>query len=437
MKKIKKVAKVLAVAGIATSILVGCGAKKEEKTSGDGDKVKLTMAWWGSQARHDATVKVIDMYEKQNPNVKIEPEFYDFDGYVTKLNVATAADKVWDIWQIAGNYPAYLNNIEPLDTYIDKGLIDTKDTSEAYLKTTQRDGKQLGLSNGMNAYAIAYDPELFKKAGIEEPTTDWTWEDFEKICLKIKEKLNIYGFELEQLDDFYPGASVGVGQYGGGLNFYDKDDDAKLGFDKSNLLSPYFKMRKTLVDAGAMPDSGAIAEVKDIENSYLVKKESAMKWIASNQVNALGQAANREIKLITLPKRKEDVGSTALMSSQMLCIAKNSKYKEEVAKFINFFQNDIEANKILNGERGVPIMEKVREELKKDATDTLKSTFDYIELVGEKGNSEINTVENPNNAIIRDQYLLLLQQVIAGEMKPDAAAKEIYDFAKEKVKEAK
>ncbi|SJZ44918.1 multiple sugar transport system substrate-binding protein [Pilibacter termitis] len=434
MKHWKKVMTTMVAGTLLLGGLAGCGGKKEDKGDSSG-KVKLTMAWWGSQERHDATAKVIKLYQEKNPNVTIEPEFYDFDGYVTKLNVLSASSKVWDIWQIAGNYPAYLDNIEPMDEYIKKGTIDTKDTTEAYLKTTQRDGKQLGLSNGMNAYAVAYDPELFKKAGIDEPTVDWTWDDFEKICLKIHEKLNIYGFSLQTNDDFYPGASVGVGQYGGGKNFYDiKTNSDTLGFDDPSLLVPYLEMRKKLVKAGAFPDSGAIAEVKDIENDYLVKGEAAMTWVASNQVNALGAAANREIKLITLPKRKADVGSTALMSSQMLCIAKNSKYKEEAAKFINFFHNDLEANKILKGERGVPIMSKVREELKPEEDGPLKSTYDYIELVGKVGNPEINTVENKNNAVIKDQYLLLMEKVINGDEKAEKAAQEIYDFAKDKVK---
>lgn len=29
----------------------------------DDKKITLNMAWWGSQVRHDATVKVIELYE--------------------------------------------------------------------------------------------------------------------------------------------------------------------------------------------------------------------------------------------------------------------------------------------------------------------------------------------------------------------------------------
>ena len=45
------------------------------------------------------------MYEEQNPNVQIEAEFYDFDSYFTKLDTLVAADDVWDIFQMGGNFP--------------------------------------------------------------------------------------------------------------------------------------------------------------------------------------------------------------------------------------------------------------------------------------------------------------------------------------------
>ena len=33
---------------------------------------------WGSQDRHDRTIKAIELYESLHPNVKIEYEYYSF-----------------------------------------------------------------------------------------------------------------------------------------------------------------------------------------------------------------------------------------------------------------------------------------------------------------------------------------------------------------------
>jgi multiple sugar transport system substrate-binding protein len=60
--------------------------------------VTLRMAWWGGQPRHDYTLEVIKMYEAQNPHVKIEPEYANFDDYWKKLAPQAAANEIFFRW---------------------------------------------------------------------------------------------------------------------------------------------------------------------------------------------------------------------------------------------------------------------------------------------------------------------------------------------------
>jgi len=394
------------------------------------EKVTLRMAWWGSQTRHDRTVAVIELYESLNPNVDIEYEFFDFDGYFTKLNTLVASNNVWDIFQLGGNFPTYLEKIVTLDDYIANGTVDISNTTEGYLQTTKWEGKQLALSSGVNSYGIAYDPALFQEAGVAEPTENWTWEDFKNACLTIHEKLGIYG--SSKLDDFISGASMGISQEGFEYNFFASTND-KLGFSDPSMLVDYLAMRKELVEAGAYPDPGAIAEIKDIEGDYLVTGDAAMTWVASNQLAALVNAAGREIKIVPAPRKTADGPSgTVIQSSQMLCISKDSKVPEEAAKFINFFINSEEANAILLGERGVPIMSNVRDMLQKDADDVTKLMYSYLDLVGSfETGGEVNVISPEQKTIIEDQYKLLIEQVIYGDKTPEDAANEIFNFANE------
>ena len=146
--KIKKLT-ALFLSGLMTLSLAGCSGSKpaasaETVSKDTGKQITLRMAWWGSQTRHDATNKVIELYESQNPNVNIEAEFYDFDSYFTKLDTLVAADDVWDIFQLGGNFPKYIKNIEPLDGYIKNGIINTSDTTENFLATTRdNNGSQI------------------------------------------------------------------------------------------------------------------------------------------------------------------------------------------------------------------------------------------------------------------------------------------------------
>lgn len=403
-------------------------AETTAATTAAPQPVTLRMAWWGSQTRHDITQQAIDLYKTRNPNITIEAEFYDFEGYFNKLNTLVASNDVWDIFQLGGNFPTYIDKIVPLDDFIKSGVVDVSNTTDMFLKTTQDNGKQIGLSNGVNTYGIAYDPAMFASAGVAEPTDNWTWDDWKQACLTIHEKLGIYG--SSKMDDFIGGASMGISQEGYDLNFFAPTND-KLGFTDPNMLVSYFQIRKDLVDAGAYPDPGAIAEIKDIEGDFLVTGEAAMTWVASNQMPTIAKAANREIKLAVAPRKKADGPSgMTIQSSQMLCVSADSKNPTEAAAFISYFQNDEEANTFLNGERGVPIMANVRNKLIASADASRKIMYDYVDKVGSfKTGDKVNVISPKEKTEIEDQYKLLMDKVVFGDITPEAAAKEFYDFS--------
>ncbi|NLO10380.1 MAG: extracellular solute-binding protein [Clostridiales bacterium] len=394
------------------------------------EPVTLRMAWWGSQARHDKTIAVIEMYQELNPHVTIQYEFLDFDGYFQKLNTLVASDDCWDIMQMGGNFPAYLSKIYPLNDLIADGTIDTSNTTDAFLKTTRYNGIQVGVSNGVNTYGVAYDPALFAEAGIPEPQEGWTWDEYAEICNTFKEKLDIYG--SSKFDDFAAGCGSGIPQYGLDYNFYATTND-DLGFDDYTLLVDYIQMRADLTASGGYPDPGAIAEIKDIEGDFLVTGEAAMTWVASNQFIALSEAAGRELKLVPMPRRTKDgPAGSAIQSSQMFSISTDSKNPVEAAKFLSFFWGDAEANKILANERGMSIFNNVIKALEPDLTPEQIKVNEFVNLIGSYEVGETNPISPAPSQEIQDYYKLIIEKVIYGEMTADQAAKDYYDFAKSK-----
>lgn len=404
--------------------------------SGGSDTVNLRMAWWGSQTRHDRTIKAIELYEKNNPNVKIEYEYYSFDDYFTKLNTLVASDTVWDIFQLGGNYPTYLNKIAPLDEYIKSREVDVSKFSEANLKTTQTtDGTTLGLTNGINTYGIAYDPEMFKEAGVDLPTDTWTWDDYQKAAQTIHDKLDIFGSSTFKEADFIAGCSMFIPQQGslGQYSFFNLDLTG-MGFDDPQMLTKYIQMRADLIKSGAYPDAGAEAEVSNIENDFLVTGEAAMTWVAVNQfptIYDVCQKDGRTLALAPVPRYSSDGNSGAIIqSSQMLCVSKDSKQQEEAAKFISWFENDLECNKILQGERGIPANEDVRAELQSAATDGQKIMYSFVDKVSAWPTPEKYNVLSPDGqAKVQDNYKNYIQQVVTGEITASEAAQKTYDDA--------
>ena len=421
----KKKMRIILALSVMLLFLTACGQE-------DDEKITLNMAWWGSQVRHDATVKVIELYEEKNPHVAIEYEFYDYEGYYTKLGTLAASNDIWDIFQLNNQFPQYINQIEPLDEYVEQGIIDVSNADESYLATTIYDGQLVGLSNGVNSFAIAYNKNIFEQLGIPEPASNWTWEEFEQISYQITEELGIYA--ISRFEDFIAGCIIQIPQVEKGLNFYNQEDlSNSLGFENPDYLTDFFQLRKNLIDKGAHPErGGGAASTTDLSFQAVRDSEAAMVFLSSNQLTEIlsGAPEDMEIRLINPPRRKADGESgIPLRSSQMLSMAKNSVHKEEAAKFIDFFQNSEEANEILKGERGVPIMSNIREQLAQTDDTTLQATFDYLEMISDMDNGEVNVFDSALNPEIQDQYNLLVEKVIYEEMTAEEAAESLYEFA--------
>ena len=334
--------------------LAACGGTSEEAgqsgveeqagqgaAQGEEEQITLRMAWWGSQTRHDITTQVIEMYEEEHPNINIEYEFYSFDDYFTKLKTLVASDQVWDIFQLGGNFPMYMDKIYFLNEFIESGVVDVSEIPEAYLQITQdTDGNQIGLSNGLNTYGIAYDVDMFNEAGVPLPTENWTWDDYADAAMKIKENTGHYGSSGFTSSEFIAGCSTYIGQQGkvGEYAFFNLDLTG-MGFEDPSMLEGYIQMRADLINAGASPDAGAEMEISNIENDFLVTGEAGMTWVAVNQfptIYDICAAEGRTLGLAPLPRVTADGPSgAAIQSSQMLCVSQDSQHKEAAAAFIS------------------------------------------------------------------------------------------------------
>lgn len=402
-------------------------------TASDEEQITLRMAWWGSQTRHDITVEVIEMYENMHPNIDIEYEFYSFEDYFTKLKTLVASDQVWDVFQLGGNFPMYMDKIYFMDEFIDSGIVDVSGISESYLKITQDTaGNQIGLSNGLNTYGIAYDVDMFNEAGVPLPTDNWTWDDYQAAAEAIAEATGHFGSSGFTSSDFIAGCSTYIGQLGevGQYSFFNLDLTG-MGFDDATMLEPYIQMRADMIASGASPDAGAEMEITNIENDFLVTGEAAMTWVAVNQfptIYDICKEEGRTLALATLPRATADGPSGAVIqSSQMLCVSQDSAHKEAAAAFISWFQNSTECNDVLKGERGIPVNDAVRESLRAEATEGQQIMYDYVDLIGSFETPEkVNVLSPDGQDQLVDNYRNYIQQVATGDLTAAEAAAKTY-----------
>lgn len=387
--------------GEKTAPSSGSAAKPQETAATSKDPVKLRIAWWGGQARHDYTLKVIQMYQEKNPNVKIEAEYAAFDDYWKKLAPQAAANQLPDIISMDLSYLTQYGGrgqLEDLTPYTKNGLLDLSSVSPNTISGGQLDGKLYAMTTGVNALGLTVDTEMMKKAGVSVPLKqDWTWDDLEAVAAKAKASGKIIGaFSPHHEVTFnYYLRSVGQKMYAA--------DGAALGYSDDKPFIDYFKRYQKWYEAGYFLPLDKEAQKKGTPEDDEMAMGNAF-WTNgwSNQFIALSTAAKRTLDLQPLPGPNAKQGYF-LKPSMYFSVTKNSKVKEEAVKFINYFINDIEANKIIKGERGVPVSSKVKEALKPLLTPEENKVFDFVAWA-EKNSSPMDP-PNPIGSIEVEKLL--------------------------------
>lgn len=348
----------------------------------------LSFMWWGSDTRAGITVQVIELYEELT-GLTIEYEYYDGTSYWTQFQAKMAANALPDLFQMGNNWLTYYDTIYPLNDFIADGTIDTTAISNTMIGTTvnQANGDVTGISNGTNARCFAYNPAIFDEAGVPYPTDNWTWDDFAAACRAITEAT---GNPAVTTLEYNTLAYTVVTQWKEGYNFYSMDGTS-FAFDGNiEPLVYIIGLLDTLQKEGCIADYGVQNEINaNIEADWIAYGDAAIVMLSSNQFKALSKAAAENditLALCTIPRVYADGQSGMVVrSSQEMSIYAQSEKKEIAANFLNFFANSVEANKILNCERGVSINSDVLAALQEDTTlsDAVSSEiYRLIDLVG-------------------------------------------------------
>lgn len=110
----------------------------------DSEPVTLRFMWWGDDVRHQATLDVIEQYEKDHPNVTIEAEYGGYDGYFEKLTTQLSGGTAADIIQYNANTVSDLMAIGDVFVNLEdyKDVLDTSDFDQGFIENfSYYDGK--------------------------------------------------------------------------------------------------------------------------------------------------------------------------------------------------------------------------------------------------------------------------------------------------------
>ncbi len=415
----------LSIALVTISAFCGYSSGKQDTTAAEQQKITLRFGWWGNQTRNERTLKVLDNYTEANPHVTFEPEYSNFSGHWEKLAADAAASSMPDLIQMDGR-ARYLKRyadkglLEPLDKYIKDGIIDTSTTVEAALAPGRVDGDLYGYNLGTNALVVIYDPEIYGSAGVAEPAVGWTWQDLEHGSQKIHDALGIYGSD-----------TLGANQFLYFIRTRGKhilaDDGKTLGYDDDGIAIEYFSMLLRWNEAGLTPP---LAEVtgKPLEDRAIIHKKAPSYWTWSNLIVAVTKAAGRPLAMGILPGPGVEKGMF-LKPSMSIAVSSGSKAKVEAAKFLDWFVNSFECNKVLLADRGVAVSSKLREEMGPLLGLEQKQMFDFIDLVAK--HSSPWDKPDPNTSEVENLSTEFIEQVLFKKLAPEEAAKQFRTQASE------
>jgi multiple sugar transport system substrate-binding protein len=392
--------------------------------SQEPEKVELRMMWWGSQTRHENTLKVIDLFQQKYPHITISPEYLGADGYWDKLNTLVAGGNAPDLIQLGNNYVDYVNRGAIMDiTDLVGDVIDLSNFDESIANTGFVNGKQYGINLGSNSLGILYNKTLIESVGMELPKEGWTWEEMEEYSKQLVEKLGPGKYAFADQSGFTHYVGHFVRQKGKALYTGDA-----IGFDEQDAAE-WFAMWERFREQGLIPTAELTASYTETspDNSLLIEGKVAMVVIWSNQITGFQNATQDMLDMVPLPQGGEHLGMW-VQPSQFLSINAKSAHPQEAAMFISFFVNDPEATAILGSDRGIPGSAVVREALKVGADEVTMRMYDYFSTAVNYTREMDIEMPNINEW---DQALKNASQLVAFKAGSiEQAAKETVDAAK-------
>lgn len=411
----------LTMAGAMALSLAACGASSESTATSDstatdatstttesaeGEQVTLNWAVWDleSTAYWQA---MADGYMAANPNVTIEMTDLGSTDYMTQLATQLAGGNgELDVLTIK-DIPGYSNliNLEMLVPMNDILERDTADFGGVIEQLTASDGNFYAVPFRSDFWVLFYNKDMFDQAGIEYPSNDMTFSEFDTLIREVAEKTGAYG-------NIYHTWRSDVTLFG------ILDGQNTIIDGSYDFLKPYYETVLAEQTDGVVPDYGELKTSglhysAAFENGQAAMCNMGSWFIATLQTYNSEAEANGvtpvNFGIVKYPHPDGVEAGTTLGTVTSLGINPYSENQEAAADFINWCVSDegaaaiaatgtfpavsnSEINDIIAATEGFPADEASKE--------ALTTTAVYLEMPLSDKASEIETVLNEEHDAI-------------------------------------
>lgn len=347
-----------AASSSAPSSTANSVAETESTPAATDEVVEIRFSWWGSEARHAATLAAIAAYEEANPGVKITPEYSGYDGYQDKLMAQVSGGNAPDIFTSVTEWYPGLYEADAMADITDK--FDMSGHSDAIIEACSYNGKVYGVNVSLNGYGLYYNKTLAEKYGIEVPEGDYTWDD---LAVMLGEAYEKSGGEVYGASDIrYAGWEMEAFGYAALQKpwpyMYDNDGLTITAED----VQKYYEYAASLPEGALLPPDESFS-ADSFTNAPIAQGRTMYEFNSIGTFNAVQSQTEDKLGVLKLPVGPNGETANSSRPGLILNLYSGSKAQDEAIKFLDWFTNSPEAAKILTVTRGVPPTAAQREAL--------------------------------------------------------------------------
>ena len=347
----------LLLASICVFLIAACSNDKDTAGKGDGDGIsgEITIMGWGGGEELKARKEATKVFKKLYPDVKVKEIWLPADSVDQKLDAALAAGNAADVIMMSPDWKGLRSKwLEDLTPYVEKENIDLADftpgADDGYITP---DGTREGLPTTQSTFLIAYNKNIFDKAGVPYPTEDWTWDDFSDIAQKVSSGSGAnrtYGMVSHWSQNRFATYFYGGGPY--------NEDWTKQTVDDPKTIKSLELIEK-LVKTEALPDDAASKSIP--VDAMFVSRKAAMYPLGLFEAGDIAQKVGKNFEMgFVLPPKNPSGKSVNIKFQTGFAMNKDSKNKDAAWAYVKTVSMNKEINDIY-AKVGIPALKESAE----------------------------------------------------------------------------
>ncbi|RBP90635.1 carbohydrate ABC transporter substrate-binding protein (CUT1 family) [Cytobacillus firmus] len=412
---------------ILAAALAGCSGNTDTASGENGSKktIKFMHLWpaGSSKQQNQIVTDIIEQYEAEHEDVKIEVEVLENEQYKNKIKVLSSSNELPDVgftWAAGYMTPFVKGSLfAELDDVLNDGLKESfvSGTTEAYAL----DGKSYGLPLELNIAPIYYNKEIFEKYNLDVPQT---YSEFENAVKTLTDN-GVAPIALGNKDRWTGSLwYMYLADRIGGAEVLNKAIDRSGSFEDPALVSAAEEIQNLVKENafnkgynGLSNDEGKAEFLNGNAAMYLMGTWELPNFTTNEEIPQDFRDSVGFFKFPTVDGGKGNIDSWVGGPGVGLFVAENSKVKDESKEFVKFFVEKwgeqsvekagvIPATKVDTGKVDLPDL--------------------YIDVLNElnKASSLTLFADVQMSASVAETHLNLIQSLFGNEVKPADYAKQ-------------